>query len=111
MPRLVAIVTGGYTVQGRDVGQRPAGQTKSGRLSLARRRFPPALDVMAMGFGAVVIVLLSVLETSFQRKKEADVVQGGEVGKLNNEIARQGRPIVSFHSCPYKGNVEGHVAV
>jgi hypothetical protein len=55
--------------------------------------FLPHWTFWQWGIGAVVIVLLSVLETSFQRRKEADVVRGGEVGKLNNEIVRLGRHI------------------
>ena len=94
MPKLVGIVTGGYTLLGAVTWARDE-LVKHNPADSAWHvvDFLPHWTFWQWGFGAVVIVLPSVLETSFQRKKEADVVHGGEVGKLNNEIVRLGRHI------------------
>jgi len=94
MPKLVGIVTGGYTLLGAVTWARDE-LVKHNPADSAWHvvDFLPHWTFWQWGFGAVVIVLLSVLETSFQRRKEADVGHGGEVGKLNNEIVRLGRQI------------------
>jgi hypothetical protein len=94
MPKLVGIVTGGYTLLGAVTWARDELVKHNPTESVWHVvDFLPHWTFLQWGFGAIVIVLLSVLETSFQRKKEADVVHGGEVGKLNNEIVRLGRQI------------------
>jgi hypothetical protein len=89
MPKLVGIVTGGYTLLGAVTWARDELVKHNPTDSVWHVvDFLPHWTFWQWGFGAVVIVLLSILETSFQRKKEADMVHGGAVGKLNNEIGR-----------------------
>jgi hypothetical protein len=94
MPKLVGILTGAYTLLGAATWARDE-LVKHNPADSAWHvvDFLPHLTFWQWGFGAVVIVLVSVLETSFQRRKEANVVHGGELGKLNNEIVRLGRHI------------------
>jgi hypothetical protein len=47
----------------------------------------PQLTVYQWGFGAAVIVLVAVLETSFQRKQEVAGLHAKEVGGLDGRIA------------------------
>jgi hypothetical protein len=94
MPKLLAIVTTGYALLGAVTWTRDE-LVKHSPANPAWHvvDFLPHWTFWHWGFGAIVIVLLSVLETSFQRKKEADVVHSEEVEKHNNKLVRLGRQI------------------
>jgi hypothetical protein len=99
MPKLVWLINASYAV---------LGAVTWGRDELIKHSpndpvwhvvdFLPHWTMWQWGVGAALIVLASVLETSFQRKEEADTVHAADVKKLGDEIARQSGEIESLEA-------------